>query len=291
MIEKDKNEKPLIRLVSSKELEDEYRALLLSEWTLEHLLRSLRLIERQLGASGLAILFHWEQEAPPPRKPSKSKARVSPNAAEYVREFVEHFDADLPEVPVEMPARQDEEKVRLAQWTEKASVYLTLQVFAKLSGAIGLLNDCQSLVFSGCVHVLLPDLNARRMVGEKDLLLNSLWMHVKLAWDEEPAHKYFLQSQFFSAVDMPDKALESLHKSFILTLPTGHDWITKAQAYWAGLIDARQLDDAKEFVLQTLRAAPPEHIPELTELIDETYQYIYQTPRGRGRGGSKGRAS
>lgn len=277
------SDKTFLQIVSSQRLEEVYRALLVSEWPEDHPERINLLIRDLLKESGIVLIFSWEAQTTKKPKATPHRIPVPPNAAPYVKEFIERLDTNLPEVPEDMPERQDPVKAHLSQELIKSTFFLSLQSRFKLEGNIGFLIDCQSLLFSSIVHVMWPALQAKKMDDEQHLLLNYLWMHTIVAWEQQPSHKYFLQSQFFELLGNNSAASNALLLSFRTCNPTDHEWITKGQAYWASLIESERLEEARRFAVALYRNANPEHLEEIMELIDDSYAYARTKPRSRPR--------
>lgn len=270
------SDKPHIRIRAAEPIVSEYRRLLTEDWSSAHTEICVGLIRSLLAVSGFMLSFPWELETPtpsPPKKATKPQPIIPPNAAPYVREFIERFDTNLPEPPEHMPQRQDLERVQLAHLTETVTAFLAFQSFVRLDGDISFFMDCQSLLFSSAVHELWRSLASKRMTSEQKLLTNYLWMHATIVWDKNPSHKFFLLSQLHDLVGDKKAAADALRLSFETCAPTAHDWITKAQAYWAGLIELGDIPSAKEFALSLYRNASREHLSEIAEIIDDTYDF------------------
>jgi hypothetical protein len=186
-----------------------------------------------------------------------------------------------------MPERQDPRKLQLSKEVSKAAFFLSLQSRFRLDGNVNFLADCQSLLFSSVVHAMWPTLQAKRMSAEQNLLLGYLMMHTIIVWEQRPSHKYFLQSQYYYGL-LGDAlaASNALLNSFRTCNPSDHDWITKAQAYWASLIESDRLTEARRFAVLLSRIAGPEHLDEIMDLIDDSYAFMRprSSPRPRKAG-------
>lgn len=262
--------RPRIRVVAPPHLVEGYQRLLLSDYSYQSALSACALIRQTLSLSGSSVEFSWEREARIKAQREKTKATiVAPNAAEYVREFLGVLDSEAT-IPDELPTRKGQQ-VQLAHHVQEAGVFLLAQRQLELSGAVHFLRDLQSQLYLHSLHGLAPELRRGRMRKELDLLHQILWVHTKLVWDDNPAHKFFLLSELHLAAGDIDKAKDALLASFRLTERVEHDWITKAQSYWSVLIETEDYDGARDFILRVLRQAPFEHFQELVEMVDDTY--------------------
>jgi hypothetical protein len=168
-------------------------------------------------------------------------------------------------------------------WQQRAEVagfLLNLPSFAKLVGEVGFIYDLLSLLFLGCIHTLLPSLNEHKMDNEAALLHNVLYMHTVVASEYPPSHRFFLQSQFFDAIGRREEARTALLNSLQTAALRDHEWITKAQSYWAALLEAGR-EDAIDFVLLLYRNAPEAHLAEIKEMIALTFLTDAATGRRR----------
>lgn len=264
------NEKQSIRLVSTPSLVQEYQHLLRSDWGDGDVGRVVDLVRNTLAASRVLLAFPWEG-VPAPAKSARRRQILPPNTREYVKEFVEHLDADLPGFQTEPPARSSASKVALLREAQTVSTLLMLPSFARLEGETGLLQDELSLLFLVCVSTLLPSLRHERMDDEFATLVNALYSHTIVAWDRDPSHKYFLQSQLFDALEDDRASAAALLRSFQTADPKGHEWLSKAQAYWGSLLDLGESDAAQEFVLSLYRNADVRHLAEIRDLVARTF--------------------
>ena len=66
-------------------------------------------------------------------------------------------------------------------------------------------------------------------------------------------------------------ALQFLLASIENSSPGDHDFVTKAQCYWSLLIEDGKTDQAKTFVLGLYRWAASKDLPEVKELVEETF--------------------
>ena len=67
---------------------------------------------------------------------------------------------------------------------------------------------------------------------------------------------------------------EALFHSVLLTPPSDHDYLTRAQAYWSILIDTDTHDAARRFALRLYREAPESMLPEVAEMVRRSYSAL-----------------
>jgi hypothetical protein len=93
------DEKKTITLVTSAPLEAAYRNLLVQSWSEDHFDEVISLLRKTLLASGVLLRFPWEERKK--ARPGRRSLTPPPNAREYLKEFIERLDTDLPEIPDE----------------------------------------------------------------------------------------------------------------------------------------------------------------------------------------------
>lgn len=99
-----------------------------------------------------------------------------------------------------------------------------------------------------------------------------MFTHSLIAWHDNPAHQNQLFSIVFDNMGFHEAVIECLYIAFRLTAQEDHDYLTKAQAYWAALIDAEMFDKAKEFSLRLLRNSSEKHFDEIKEIIELSFE-------------------
>ena len=154
---------------------------------------------------------------------------------------------------------------------QEASVFLTFQSRVTLSGDAGFIRDIQSVLFQPCVHVPSPRLLSRQLVDANAFLVHALYAHAQLAWTDVPAHQHYLLSVLFEHLDDRNAALHFLCASLENSSPYEHDFLTKAQSYGSQLIELGRMADAKELILDICRKASRKDLPEVRELVEETF--------------------
>lgn len=255
--------KPDFKISATASMKETYRELLRRDLSEDSLEKALDLVRRVFETSGYRISFDWEQ-----RSPSKKRPLEIPAAAnDYLKEYLERANASL---PAEMPD-EVRDKTVLERRTQEAAVFLTFQSRVTVHGDWGFVRDVQSLLFQLCIHALSPRLLARQLHDTNAYLLHALYAHAQLVWTDVPGHQHYLLSTLFEHSGDRTAALQFLRASIENSAPGDHDFVTKAQGYWSLLIEDGKTDEAKTFVLGLYRRAAPKDLPEIQELVDETF--------------------
>jgi len=263
-----------LRLTASKALADEYRSLLRQEWSAETLLRATGLVAKLLRASERGTT------ATALGSMAEAAGRFRPDAqvAAALGGFLDSLFEEGAVPPVDrLPIRRSPAKARLAQAAELSWRILTLQYLAsrvaqvRLTGDVDFLRDCQSLVFQLDLLFLLPDLDRHGMNLEHDFLLKAMEAHLALVRRREVAHGAYLSGVLFEYLGEAELAESALAAAFQATSPGNHDYLTKAHLVWFNLLDAGKAHEAKNFCLQLYRSSPPELLPEIGEMLDQTF--------------------
>lgn len=243
-------------------MKKQYTDLLRDEYSEAVLDETVMLLRRLLETSGYRIVFDWEKASS--RKPPY---KIPSSANDYLKEFLERANAALPtEVPDEV-----RDRTALERHTQEVAVFLTFQSRVTLQGDSGFVRDVQSLLYQLSIHVLSPRLVARHLDEAHAYLMHALYAHAQLAWTDEPSHQHYLLSTLFEHSGDRAAALQFLRASLENASPEDHDYLTKAQTYWSLLIEDNRGDDAKAFLLNLYRRAAAKDLPEIRELVDETY--------------------
>jgi len=160
-----------------------------------------------------------------------------------------------------------------------ATVLLTVQSLKypnlppfKIVDETGFLRDVQALLFNLCVLVLLPKLGAQDR-NEALLLRNALHMHTVVVWDDEPTEQAQLRSVLLASNGHQKEALAWAWRALETTPPSAHDYMTKAQAVWMRIVDTQGTRAAIPFLLSLSRSAPPEYLPEIMEMAEQTWSF------------------
>jgi hypothetical protein len=248
---------------ASASMKASYRELLVRDLSEDAFEETLTLVRRVLETSRYRIVFDWENLPSTRKLPYEIPAA----AQDYLKEFLERANASLPEdMPEEVPDR-----TALERRTNEAAVFLTFQSRVNLQGDTGFVRDIQSLLFQQCVHALSPKLLSRHLEGAHSFLLHALYAHAQLAWTDVPAHQHYLLSCLYEHAGYREVGLQFLKASLDNSSPEDHDFVTKAQDYWSRLVELGNTTEAKSFALDLYRRAAPKDLPEIEELVDETY--------------------
>ena len=265
------NKKPL--------LIDKYQQLLASQWTSETMKESLDLANSFLNSCKLPVGFsellrNYE-------KSELSDFFTSSNFNNYlINQNVLLSSINLPSIPEKIPKRRSPSKIEYSRLTLEVIYNLAFPIFATyknekniiIDGEIGFLRDIQSLIFILTSNFILPILKQHRLKEEINYLNLMMFTHSLMVWHDNPAHQNQLFSIVFDNMGFQEAVIDCLYIAFRLTPPEDHDYLTKAQAYWAALIDAEMFDKAKEFSLKLLRNSPEQHFEEIKEIIELTFE-------------------
>ena len=263
-----------VRIHGSPALRRRYQELLTQEWCERTFRGVLTLTRDELESSGLKLVFDWERP-PKPAPAGREPLRVPPAASDYLKKFLEQMNADFaPHVPAAIPEQRPDEKAGLAHEATQAAVYVTFQTRADfhLTGDVAFLRDTQSLLFELALLFLLPKLRSKHLEEEHDYLLNALYAHANVVWTDSPPHRSFLCYLFFDYIGDKKRARDLLLASLLTTDPGDHDYLSKAQAYWSCLMEDELWDAARSFIVRQIRRVPEEYLPELQDMLDDTYR-------------------
>jgi hypothetical protein len=244
----------------------QYRALVDSDWNRGTLERALGLLWATIDPSSLRSDDSWLPilEYPAGRRPSdESCEQVNTAIKSLARVFTE------PAIP-KLPAALSTTRTKAAVQAQKVWTYLTLQAMARLRGETGFFLDLQSLLFLCSVHYLLPQLARERLKSEHDFLVNAMYVHTILCWRTQPEHLYYLQAAMFGYLENHSARLEKLRLSLELTPVLDHSFLTKANAYWAELMEMGRRKAAMTFLLSLSRTVPQSYVEEIGEMVQET---------------------
>lgn len=263
----------------------QYKKLLISDWSEKTLPDILSLADKFFINCDLPPGFTPSIEA----KSQLSKLSVAssitsfpPHLINYLQAFTAQLNG-IPPLPPKMPNRRSPSKIEHARLILEISYNFTFPIFAEnrddiisLVGEIGFLRDIQSLLFLLTSDYVLPVLQQEQMTEELNFLTLILLSHGLIAWHDNPAHQNHLLYVLFENLGCYELARERLYTAFKLTSPVEHEYMTKVQAYWTALIDAKRFDEAEEFLLRVLRHSPEEHFEELKEIIQLNFELRHQ---------------
>lgn len=272
-----------LTLRATNSLVERYRTILTSHWSFSTIRDSLHLADDFLNQGevplGFSSVFSSTRLREGHAHPLPSQLR------RYLQNFTNqtgeaHIPASYKKLPEKFPRRFLEKRKEESKLTIEAIYNLTFPVLAQergdevvaLEGDISFLRDVQSLLFLLVAQYVLPTLQHERMSQEKAFLIPVLLNHCFIVWIDNPAHQNYLLAVLFDNLGIPELVLQHLYVSFRLTSPEEHDYLTKAQAYWTALIDAKKIDHAEEFALQLLRHSPEKHLDEIKEMMRMTYE-------------------
>jgi len=170
-------------------------------------------------------------------------------------------------------ARNNPSEQIVVDRVERTCAFLLFKLAYAIEGECALFVDSQSLLYLCVVHFLLPTLDSKQMVGERNSLVSALALH-SLTWDSNLPHMLYLRSVLFHYLDQTSNEIDALVESFRLTDPDDHDYVTKAQAAWMSMLNDHQIAKAKEFMLEVYRNCSLDARAEVREILDETYALV-----------------
>src|SRR4029077_7246518 len=106
--------------------------------------------------------------------------------------------------------------------------------------------------------------------AEHDCLVCAMYVHTLLVWKTMPAHMLHLQNVLMDHLGNPERQLELLDMSFLLTPPEDHAYLTRATAYWSALMDLGRYETARTFLFSLMRHAPDSCQEEIRDMLEET---------------------
>jgi tetratricopeptide (TPR) repeat protein len=256
----------------------QYKKLLTSDWSVKTLPDILSLADK----------FFINCDLPPGFIPSIEAKSHQSNFPAHLRNYLQAFTVQLngkriSSFPKKLPKRHSPSQIEHARLTLEIGYNLTFPIFVEnrddmisLGGEIGFLRDIQSILFLLTSDYILPVLQKEQMTEELNFLTLILLSHCLIAWHDNPAHQNHLLYVLFENLGFYELARERLYTAFKLTSPFEHEYMTKVQAYWTALIDAKQFDDAEEFILRVLRHSKEEHFEELKEVVQLNFELRHQ---------------
>ncbi len=256
-----------IKLKSKPAFKSVYRSLLVKDWSLTTLRRTLKLLSEFLRGSGTQIQIAHDKARP---SATRNEVVLGDNDLRFLLKIHEKFGgAALRSLPPAAArgyhATRALENLAICTW-----IYLDLQLVCNLRGDIGFFRDIQSILFLTAVDALLPELRRNNLADYAVLFANVLEYHAAFVWRDNPAHQQYLLSTLAHERGDRDAEGTALLAAFRLTDPQDHDYLTLAQSYWQFLIENERRDEAETFLLSTYRNAPREHLAEIKEMLDDT---------------------
>jgi len=193
----------------------------------------------------------------------------------------------LPKSPTRIPKRRSKNKIEKHNLTNEAIYDLSFPLLlslglldkgegVKIIGDLGFLRDIQSLTFIMITEYLIPQLHIGKMNEEKNYIIFVLFVHTLVTWHDNPSHQNYLLSILFDELGIKESYRICLYNAFKLTSPEEHDYLTKAQSYWSALMDEKLYEEAKHFVTTLTRTANQEHLEEIKEITELTFQLAWK---------------
>jgi hypothetical protein len=259
--------KPILHVKSSQASAAAYRKLLRAEWDVAALDRMLDLVDQQLSGGDCFRLANdgvlFERSV---------RAVEALTISQTLRAQVEAFERSLvPPLPDSLAPRKKKQDTKRWQQFVRCSSALLLPARCRLEGDTSLLLDSLSMLYLAALESLAPQLEEAGWSEERAVLWNAMWLHAQVAWGRNLAHQQYLLAALFREMDLPEQEERALRNSYSLTAAGEHDFLTKAQAVWACLLDQNRPDEAREFILHVARAAPEGSLAELSDLLSETF--------------------
>lgn len=238
-----------------------YRQLLTGEWTDATLADALELAGDLLGGQVAATPVDSATNHRLLEKIQSLMPLIAP---------LEHKLSIRSQLAKAWTARKSREQLRLTRLILRIAHVLCAQwMESTVPRDPAFFKDVQSLLFLCALDVLAPRLDSNAMKQERALLVAAMLIHLA-AWSNDAAHQQYLRARLYDYLDMRDEEELALKQAALLTPPSEHDFITKAQAAWMALMDHGKPREARDFLLEIYRRAPLESLEELREMLDET---------------------
>jgi hypothetical protein len=265
-----------IKLRATKKHKKIYREILSSNWSQQTIVDCFSLTNDFLNTS----------EYPVGYSEVSSQLRIEQLISQDLPSYLSplsSLSANIPKSPTRIPKRRSKDKIEKHNLTNEA-IYdlsfplpLSFGLFnkgddIKIIGDLGFLRDIQSLTFIMITEYLIPQLNKGKMNEEKNYVIFVLFVHTLVTWYDNPSHQNYLLSILFDELGIKESHRICLYNAFKLTSPDEHDYLTKAQSYWSALMDEELYEEAKHFVTILTRTANKEHLEEIEEITELTFQ-------------------
>jgi hypothetical protein len=247
-------------------LVDEYRSLVESPASEEHLERALDLAEEVFGyrlraASLDQKLTELEEEE---RLEGQLYSRLSDDLRDFSRDSLQ--DSQL-------KRRRKKELILLQSRVHRTAVALSIPRFLDETprqipgGDYSLLVDVLLVVFHQAYFWLLPTLPAS-MSDELGLLLRSFWLFA----DSVPsrAERCRLRAMVFEATGQSEKAVSMHLEAVRLTSPEADEFLTVLQSAWSALVDLGRFSAAASLLFEFADKVPSRDVEEMRELLEMT---------------------
>jgi len=250
--------------------EDRYRELLVADYTRESLNGTLALLWTVIGQSvpkgkpdGWTVLEYNEHGKTAPKGFNQQIIAFIRSFAPFVRE------AFLPPMPDSFSEKRPSRQAWLA---ERTWAFLVLQPSQTITEETGFFRDIQSLLFLNAAYYLLPQLDGQSQSEERNCLTHAMFMHTFIAWRDRPAQAHFIRSVLMDYLGAAEEKRKQAYYSFMLTPPTDHSYLTKAQTCAFDLLEAGNREAAVAFLLSVARFSPTENVPEIQEMLTSITQ-------------------
>jgi len=265
-----------IKLRATKKHKKIYREILSSNWSQQTIVDCFSLTNDFLNTSKYPVGYSEVSSQ------LRIEQLISQDLPSYLSPL-SSLSANIPKSPTRIPKRRSKDKIEKHNLTNEA-IYdlsfplpLSFGLFnkgddIKIIGDLGFLRDIQSLTFIMITEYLIPQLNKDKMNEEKNYVIFVLFVHTLVTWYDNPSHQNYLLSILFDELGIKESHRICLYNAFKLTSPDEHDYLTKAQSYWSALMDEELYEEAKHFVTILTRTANKEHLEEIEEITELTFQ-------------------
>ena len=241
-----------------------YRDLLVSDYTSETLNGTLHLLWTVIGKSVPKTRPEWYRVLE-----YSERGRTSANEIEEIPvNRIRDLASMMPE-RLKVPSKFSDGSSSRATWqAQRTWTYLILKSLARVTGEVGFFRDIQSLLFLNAAHYLLPKLKSQGLTPEHDCLVAGMYVHL-IGWSNYVAQFCFLRAQLADYLGHKRERLNLQHASFMLTPPSDHSYLTKAQSYCCDLIEMGQYKKVDKVLGYLDRTAPPQYQEEIGVMRQE----------------------
>jgi len=259
-----------IDILASEEEFARYRSLVDSDWNRSTLDQVLALMRDVIRTPQVRPVKHLEWLLFPAMKGDKTLGNGIANQILEPLLFLSavYHEPSIPRLPAALALGKNKASAQILDIVRLLLFQLFVNV--RVRGETGFFQDLQSLLFLTSVHYLLTHLQKTALNKERDILVNAMYVHAHVIWRRDPSHMFFLLGSMMGHLGNRRLRLDYLDKSQAATPIDDHAFLTRANAYWAELLEYGETDRAMEYLLKISRLAPASYLSEIEEMIKET---------------------
>jgi hypothetical protein len=100
-----------------------------------------------------------------------------------------------------------------------------------------------------------------------------MFVHALTVWHDDPAHQYYLLSVLMDYLGKHEASTGFLERSFRMTPPDDHSYLTKGQSLWLDLLEAGRRKAAEKVLSHLAKTAPLKYKEEIDEMYQDMIKY------------------